>query len=738
MLFIVFYGFNQTQKQLIKIGDKIYNEGDYYGASIWYKKALNIDSTYLDLVYKYAESLRMYNDYKKAESKYYYVYKKDRGKLYPYAPFWYATMLKHNEKYKDAKTFFKRSKRYYTQDRKGYYYQKVIQEINSCEFAYKKMKDSVNVDIYNLGEGVNTYNSEFGSALTSDSILFYASLRDEKMKENNIVSDTSAYLVRLFKAIKQNGKWNTIEKLPEKINEIGYHVANGSFSNDGKTFYFTKCKGYNGCKIYRTSYENGSWGNVEEVKELNIDGYTTTQPSLAEINGKEYIFFASNRNGTLGGLDIWYAKYQDNKFTTPQNVGELINSIDDEVTPFYNSSDSTLYFSSKWHYGFGGFDIFKSKGLPEKLEKPKNVGVPINSAANDFYFSFFDKVAMLSSNRAGSYTKKGETCCNDIYAFDITYVPVYTSLEELNRYLPVTLYFHNDEPNPRTRDTVTNLNYLTCYESYLKLYPTYKKEYSAGLTGEDKEDAITDIESFFEDYVKKGVEDLKMFTPLLLKELEKGKSITLTIKGYASPLSKTDYNVNLTLRRVSSLINYLKEYDNGVLLPYINGTAENGGKLRFIKVPFGEYTAQKFISDNINDKKNSIYSRAASLERKIEIIAVAEDDTTHKALDGSEIEKTPEITVLEDDPNDFKIGPAFHNIPIKNTGENDLIVYEIKSSNPGIKVNFELEKPIKPNEEKNIELIIDESVKAGTYSLEIISNCIPSQMKITFYIRVAY
>ena len=106
-------------------------------------------------------------------------------------------------------------------------------------------------------------------------------------------------------------------------------------------------------------------------------------------------------------------------------------------------------------------------------------------------------------------------------------------------------------------------------------------------------------------------------------ELEKGRRIDITVKGFASPLAKTDYNVNLTQRRISSLENYLSEYENGALLPYLKDEANNKGALFISRIPFGEYTAEKFISDNPNDAKNSIYSRIAARERKIEIQSVS-------------------------------------------------------------------------------------------------------------------
>lgn len=158
---------------------------------------------------------------------------------------------------------------------------------------------------------------------------------------------------------------------------------------------------------------------------------------------------------------------------------------------------------------------------------------------------------------------------------------------------------------------------------------TYKKEYSKGLTGIRTNEAEEDIEDFFLQYVDKGVRDLELFRTLLLKELDKGAKINITVKGFASPLAKTDYNVNLTKRRIASLVNYMREYDNGVFVPYLNGTAENGGKVVFSEVPFGEYTANQLTSDNPNDVQNSVYSRAAAIERKIEIQSVSylEKDT---------------------------------------------------------------------------------------------------------------
>jgi hypothetical protein len=127
--------------------------------------------------------------------------------------------------------------------------------------------------------------------------------------------------------------------------------------------------------------------------------------------------------------------------------------------------------------------------------------------------------------------------------------------------------------------------------------------------------------------VEQGVKDLSLFKTLLLEELQKGYRIRLSVRGFASPLAKTEYNVNLTKRRIASLVNHLRVCDNGAFAPYLDGTAINGGKLEVVGVPFGEYTADQITSDNPNDLKNSVFSRAAARERKIEIQSVSYMDT---------------------------------------------------------------------------------------------------------------
>lgn len=726
----------QSQKQLIKVGDQLFNQADYYGASLWYHNALQIDSNYLELRYKYAEALRMYNDYKKAEPQYYLLYKKDRGRNFPMVPFWYSSMLKYNGKYSDAKKFFKRSKRFFVKDKTGFYYQKVMQEIKSCEVALQLIKDSVDVDTKNIGESINTYNSELGATFLNDTTIIYSSLRDEEMKDNNEISDTTHYLVRLFQASKTGEIWHQDNKLDSIINSSGHHIANGCLDETSNTFYYNVCDETFNCKIFAISFSDGNWGKPYEVTKVNMEGYTTSQPSIATINNKKLLFFSSNRPGGKGGMDIWFSQFENGGFSTPTLLPGNINSIDNEITPFYNESDSLFYFSSNWHEGLGGFDIFSTSYPTTDTSTITNLGPPINTSTNDFYYRIKYNTAILTSNRIGSMTKKGETCCNDIYHYELpeedTIPEVFASLEELNRYLPVRLYFHNDHPNPRTRDTTTQLNYLETYKGYTRLYNEYRREFSNGLKNIEKDNALSDIEDLFSSHIDKGAEDLKQFTPLLLDELKKGKEITITVKGFASPLSKSDYNVNLTLRRIASLINYLNEYDNGIIKPYINHTAENGGKLNFVKVPFGEYQSVKDISDNIDDKRNSIYSPGAALERKIEIIAISENDSNNVALDGSELEKLP-LLVFKDSVLTFNPNELEKEFKIINNGEAPLNIFSATFELEGFIIEFPT-KEIPVLEPTTIKITRTENSPKEN-KVQFLTNAIPNLTTIPIVVK---
>jgi hypothetical protein len=614
-------------KKYLEFAKEQYDKGDYYYALEYYKKAMELDSNTVDIIWNLAETYRAYKDYRKAEYYYAKVYEKESARLYPRSLLYLGLMQKQNGKYDEALETFKRAKKKYYKDKKSYRYQKAKQEVSSTVWARSAMRDTAELRIEALPETVNTPNSEFGHGIY-DSTLFFSSLRADSISEKEEVYGTE-YHTQLYESAQKNHQFEASQKI-EALAKEAMNTGNGTFSLDGSRFYFSQCRenGYNyRCKIMVAQFSNNQWTYIDSLGPLiNEPGSNTTMPCIAELEDREVLIFASDREETEGGLDLFYSTITNGNQFGKVRALKTLNSIENDVTPWWDSTAQRLYFSSSWEDGFGGYDVFYSE-YTGRFEKPVNAGLPVNSPANDLYYFKFVDTGYVTTNRIGVLYSKNPTCCSDIFALKppkkLTPPTPEETLEDLMKRLPVTLYFHNDIPNPKTWTTTTDVNYIDSYHDYTAMLDKYKKEYASGLSGERAAEAKEDIESFFVEYVEQGVRDLEVFRDLLLQELDRGARINITVKGFASPLAKTDYNVNLTKRRIASLVNYIRAYNQGVFVKYLDGTAENGGKVIFSEVPFGEYIANQLTSDNPNDVQNSVYSRAAAIERKIEIQSVS-------------------------------------------------------------------------------------------------------------------
>jgi tetratricopeptide (TPR) repeat protein len=627
-------------KKYLEFAKEKYQQGDYIHSLQYYEKAMKIDSSAVNILWEYALALKAYKDYRKAEYYFGDVFDREGAQIYPESLLFYGLMLKHNKKYDEAIELFKKAKKVYRDDRRGYLYLKSRQELSSCLWAKNAVTDTSKLIFEHLPEHINTPDAEFAHRIINDQLIF-SSLRADSIGQQGEIYATS-YKTRLFKAPIEGEEFGAAERIEELAKEA-YNTGNGALSLDGKRFYFSKCETSNFnyiCKIMVAQFQEGAFKNIDELGEIiNASGANTTMPHVAEMDGEEVLFFVSNRDDGKGGMDIWYSTItKGNQYGKPRNIKRL-NTMDNELAPFFNSAEQTLYFSSSWHEGFGGYDVFKSEYKNNMFAAPVNMGYPINSPANDLYYfqTLTGDTAFVSSNRIGVNYSKNPTCCSDIFLARQPIAPppptIEESLEELNKRLPVTLYFHNDIPNPRSWDTTTIVNYMDSYREYTKMMDQYKNEYAKGLKGDAAADAKDDIEDFFLEYVDQGVKDLELFRDLLFAELVKGRKFRLTVKGFASPLAKTDYNVNLTKRRIASLVNYLREYNNGQFIPFFDGTHESGGKIEVVEIPFGEYQAATFTSDNPNDVRNSVYSRAAAIERKIEVQSIEQIDDPEKTTE---------------------------------------------------------------------------------------------------------
>lgn len=627
---------------LIASADKAFKEKNYYGAAMLYEDALKYNQRMYDVVMKAADSYRMDNDYVRAAVHYRYLADKIPEK-YPEAMFYYAMMLKANEEFVKAQYFFKRYMEISGLDNANLFYVRAEEELVNCEFAWKMFNHPNGYRVTQCDSSINSVYSDFSTGFYDDSTLVFSSIKPI----NDTIHD---YKSRVFKINFFSNSDSIAILFDENINIQGFDISNPHFNKKSDRLYFTVSDYYKGGNtyIYMSKLVDGIWRQAEKLPEIiNKPGYNSTHPYLVERNNKTDIFlWSSDRPEGEGGFDLYFCELlPDGNWGFARNIGRpvfddtrylnffdttsVINTPGNEITPFYNPSDSLLYFSSDWHQNMGGYDIFKVKGNFRVWDTIKNVGYPLNSAQNDFYYRIYPEqyVAFLTSNRKSAFALSHQSCCNDIYYHDIEREIKEEDIEEqrieilterTKLLVPIALYFHNDQPGPNSWDTVTELNYSTTYFKYMELQEEYRKNYSKGLSKTDKAIAIDSVDYYFSYYVQDNYNKLLEFSSLMRELLKEGKKIVVTIKGYTSPLNTVEYNNNLAKRRISSLVNYFTEYEGGVFLEYIKS-----GMITYEFVAFGKTFSAGKVSDDPNDPRNSIFSPAASRERRIEIIAIS-------------------------------------------------------------------------------------------------------------------
>ena len=744
----------QNYDESVQIAAEAFKEGDFYTASLYYNNAMWYDSSDLKVAYQCAEAYRNFNNYDHARQWYRYVLNADAKGQFPLSRFWLAMMEKSLEDYALALKNFSMYYKANTAFENDYYTRKSKIEMEACTEAPAMMEQKKKVLIEHLVEGkINTPFSEFNGRQLSDTALVFSAMRPITDGDFDTYIP-NAYISKIYLAKATVAGWAKTRELDARINDKQSHNANIAFSADYGKVFFTRSKSEDNrslqSMIYSSENADGKWRKAEKLPEkINLPGYTTTQPFFVENDDHSILYFVSDRPGGFGKMDIWYSIFKDNAFQDPVNLGSIINTPGDDITPFYHKPTQTLYFSSDWHKGLGGYDIFFSKGEFNVWTKPENIGSPINSSSNDLYFTVndVDNDGFFTSNRRGSLFIKSETCCNDIYSYEwldtITkkqVVEVKTTdtvnIEKTaKQLLPITLYFHNDEPDPKSNGTTTKRNYQGLLNEYYSMQELYKTEYAKGLSGKSKQSAEKDIDDFFENYVAKGFANLKLFTSLLYADLSKGNSVHIKIKGYCSPLTTTEYNLNLAKRRIASITNFLKEYYEGVFVEYLKGTAANGARLMIDEEPLGESTANTLVSDNPNDKRNSIYSRAAAFERKIQIIMYESESASKQSLP-----ELPQI-IFADTVFDFGAVEQGQKLSRKfvftNKGTGNLLISGVEPGCDCTTANWPTE-PIAPGNSAAIDIMINADEDPGGYSLTatVLSNAGKGKVLLMFNLNI--
>lgn len=635
-------------------GDASFAAGLYKQALDSYKKAARSHRS-PDLIYKMAEASRMANNYTKAIDYYKEIATSINRVDYPDCFYYLGMMYKCNGQVDSAAHWINR---YLSSlpDNKALM-DRARQESRACEWILDKEGNHQKDIVYGVvheSKNINTANSESGAVLVGDSLLLFSSIQEFSSVTGKNAIDFDLVLMQVYESpVTINGK-----AAPSVLNNWGInhkesHSGNVAIDSRNSTIYFTRStvgKGKNNqyntitSSIYCIRQKKGKWQKAQKLGgDINLDGYTSTQPAVAYLeDGSTILYFSSNRPQGQGGFDIWYSVISpDGTPSKVVNAGPIVNTPGDEITPFYCNECQRLYFSSDWHFGYGGQDVFYSLGSRDQWQEPVNLGPSLNSPANDIYFTVNEgspNKGYFTSNRRGSYFISDNTCCNDIYRWNSKPAPVkkeepvkehvVTMKGAVHSLLPISLYFHNDTPDPKSELFTTKETYFQTYNRYMFMRQQYKNAFSSMKDTVARDSILNEVDYFFDHDVHDNCVAFEKFINLLIDDLKAGKRVNITVEGYASPVHNSKYNQKISQRRVGSIVNQLMEYDHGRLKPYLGSKGE--GSLRISEVAYGSSRAKEGVSADGRNTAQSVYSVDASRERRIEILdyTYLEDDST--------------------------------------------------------------------------------------------------------------
>ncbi|MES2690731.1 MAG: OmpA family protein [Bacteroidota bacterium] len=388
LLFLI--PFAVAAQQSIERGDIYYDFFQYKEAAREYESALKNDRTYKNEAHVLTQLAYCYTytfQYEKAEEKYVELIKLGDNKQVPDIYLEYANILKILGKYEKAK---EQINYYVSLFKTGDEYTGML--LKSLAWA-EKHKDSVRTRTYVALTNLDVAGQSLGYCFYMDGLL-YAKAKDTAYNEYTVLFDLDfAHMQDPLTFIKGE----------DYVDEIKFPFNEGSPSvtHDGEMIYFTataiKVKkgevkrvgttqisedGVSNLKIYSARFTNGKFGYVQELS-FNNKEYNCTHPCITKEGNA--LYFASDMPGGFGGLDIYRSiKQADGTWSQPVNLGNKVNTSENEMYPYV--ADGYLYFTSKGHVGFGGYDLFQSILTNGVAAVPRNMGKPFNSSKDDVAF----------------------------------------------------------------------------------------------------------------------------------------------------------------------------------------------------------------------------------------------------------------------------------------------------------------------------------------------------------------
>jgi len=397
-----------AQNNQFKKADRLYKINEYSDAISFYEEGLQEEKS-LSAKTKLAYCYKMTNNLSRAEKLYSEIVVEKRAR--PITKYYYGGTLMSNGKYTEARSWFLEYAEINPDDKRA------LEMANACEqvSAIKPMFENIEINSFVQ----NSKADDSGPVFYKNGIVFTS---DRKSGINPLKQKTGwtgrDYLKMYYSEADSSGTYQKPKDFSTKLNELNKHCGSISLNEDQNFVVFTKTGTYPGKNdafnmqlFYSELNKKAKWRKAKTLPFCD-ENKNYMHPSLS-ADGKT-LYFVSNKPGGEGGTDIYKSRMTESGWSVPLNLGDIVNTSYNEGFPFI-APDGKLYFSSKGHAGYGGFDIFcvelDSKGLWSKL---RNIGTPVNSSHDDISFhhnAAFTKCVFSSSREDNN---------DNIYIFDIT------------------------------------------------------------------------------------------------------------------------------------------------------------------------------------------------------------------------------------------------------------------------------------------------------------------------------
>lgn len=392
-----------AQSKKIAKADTLFKYGAYSEAIDKYKAVYSkVKSNDLkaEICYKMGECYFILNDNRKAES----YYKKALRYNYknPDAALKYAFILKKQGDYDEALLAYESYKELVPDDPAGDI------GIKSCKKAKEWQKEASRYEVKEMDDFNDRKASCYAPAFVKSDyteLIFTSSQNGTAGNKKSNVSGQN-YADIFIVELDRKGKWSEAVPIPGEVN-TEYDEGTPCLNKNRIIMYYTGCpqqKNSNlNCKVYTARYKSGIWTDVEQLNIVGDSSVMVAHPAISD--DEKTLYFVSDMKGGQGGKDLWLVKRNSktsDKWGKPVNLGTDINTPGDEMFPCLRK-DNELYFSSNYHLGMGGLDIFKAVRDDNGKWTVENMKPPVNSNFDDFGIVFEEEgeKGYFSSNRSG-------------------------------------------------------------------------------------------------------------------------------------------------------------------------------------------------------------------------------------------------------------------------------------------------------------------------------------------------